>query len=350
MWGVEKGSMSTPVTINIIKALELMGLEGTAADLLASVNDNYEEVVTEIDLDPGFAELEARVAALETGSGPKWITPTGGDDTAMVNDAAEEMSSRGTGIYGAAPERGVLRLDGRFQMSDKLVIRDCHVDASSAVLDFTADVPIGVEIGTDDYSCRYRNLRLPEITRDGVASEPGTQGLVIRRMDSCILDPLVWGFEESLVLEPTTGGVAYNTFNVRRVTGRKAMVIRPLAAGWANQNTFVGGSFSSLPADGESRCIVTYFGPHSPNNNVWLNPSIEGTPEYLFDIAGHWNMLINPRTELGSGASTVADGIFRGASRENSVLGGYNPPLDIVDESGENLVLNAKQFVLGVNG
>jgi len=329
---------------NTLKAYDMLGLadEGNPtckewADGMRTAMLSNRNLITDVDWPaggspPDLADLEARVAALEA-AGSGWLQPTGGDDTALLQAAIVEEEAKGWG--------GVLRLQGVFKVSDTLTIRRCHVDAAHARLETTA--PVGIIVDTfpgsyDRYTYGSYQLALPRVIN--VASEywvPAAETVGIKVVSSnfslITVDADSW--DVALLLAPESSGVAYNTFHVKRLTGRVACRLMPRHSGdvfgWANQNTFIGGSYAWLrdPTDRE-HAIHIGSAPDVksiPNNNVWVNPSVEGF-DVAIDSGGSHDVFIAPRLETVSPTFR-----FRGYAHNNIVVGGYGAQNWDIDES-----------------
>ena len=261
------------------------------------------------DVESLLDALNFRIAALE--GLPLWpaVRPTGGDDTQMLLDKIAELE--------AGDGTGVLYLDGQFQTSGTLTIRNCHVAGSGAVLNSSAN--IAIQIGTPAVSCVNKRLDLPFIHDTDPAGNPEAVAVKVVAADSNVFTVGARRHHTPLLLAGDGAGVAYNTFTITELTGVRCLVIDPQNDGWVNQNTFIGGRYRGFDIDHERAIELRDNGTYEANNNVWVNPSIEGGPDFMLDVAASFNVFIAPRFE-GESARVR----FHGQARENLIFGGYD--------------------------
>ena len=154
-------------------------------------------------------------------------------------------------------------------------------------------------------------MRLPRVIAGnkvipGWGSVAGTVGAKADNLNSCaqIIVPHIQGFETGLLVYGQGNGCAYNTFQMGQLDNNKINLrIDADATGWSNQNTYIGGRYSHESAEGVAvagaRHVLMIAGlPNPINNNLWLNPSLEGnTAEFIVDAAGSANSFISARYE-----------------------------------------------------
>ena len=98
--------------------------------------------------------------------------------------------------------------------------------------------------------------------------------------------------------------------------------------GYCNQNTFYGGRYGHTSNESPHKVgtknifLAATTGQVSPNNNTWVNASIESpnVAEYLIDVqGGAYNQFLNPRMEYMVGIAKVRWGAF---ATRNQIIGG----------------------------
>jgi hypothetical protein len=132
-------------------------------------------------------------------------------------------------------------------------------------------------------------------------------------------------------------GCVYNTVTLGVLFGNKInlQLLPKTTNGWCNQNTFIGGRLGYSSSEGTSVAGVIQIQLRhqsgatnvAPNNNVFMNPSIEGEePQFHLDVQGSHNQWIAPRFEVATAtparvnfyAETVNE------TSDNILIGGYD--------------------------
>jgi hypothetical protein len=215
---------------------------------------------------------------------------------------------------------------------------------------------------------------LPKIDNaDHVAgwSGEGTGVRVLNCAGAIIFAPKVSNFAVGIHMDSnSSSGCAYNTIHIGRLTNNKKNIRlwASSSSGFVNQNTFIGGQYHIDSGEGSgiagARMIslepadVAEAAQNWPNNNTFVNPSIEGNgPEYHVELSGAYNGLITPRFEAttpkllqtghASSTKTLENFIFGGYEMHNvthsssgvvqmlCITGGRNPSQQVNGSAGE---------------
>jgi hypothetical protein len=210
-------------------------------------------------------------------------------------------------------------------------------------------------------------MRLPVVVAankvsTGWGAVAGTIGIDICNLYSAeVYIPHVQGFETGLRVYGMGGnGSSYVTIAVGHLDNNKVNErFDADGTGWANQITHIGGRWSHESAEGTNVSGTRHIrlenitGNADPNNNTWLNPSLESPTvvEFTIDVdGGSSNQWLNPRFEFTSGSSKIRWGA--GAVR-NMVFGGAQ--VDSVTETfvagcASNSILGTGKFRLSGQG
>lgn len=245
--------------------------------------------------------------------------------TAAINQAAED----------ARLNDGVLVIKGEYEINGTVQIR-CHLDAAAATLtayDTTLNPAVLVGARTAGERLSDRTIVLPHVIQAGKtlgAGWSGTDvGVEISNTYSChITTQRISSFSTNLWLSAYgSAGNVYNDITLGHLeNGKINLRLAPAdAAGWVNQNTFIGGRCYVASAEGTAiagvRHILIDTGTNPVNNNLFLNTSIEGNgPEYHVECFGLYNVFQNCRWE-----ASPAKIQFNGANGNSNVVAyGYN--------------------------
>jgi hypothetical protein len=258
------------------------------------------------------------------------------DDTAAIQAALDACELSGSVLMGAP---------GTFLISSTLVIK-CSCDLSMMTLTIAAGAStVAVRVGPN-VAGQYlfdADIVLPFII-NSAKSGAGWTGFtnsigveVANVYQSRITVPSIYNFGVGLSCGGYGVGCVYNTFTLGVIFGNKInlQLLPKTTTGWCNQNTFIGGRYGYSSAEGTSVSGVIQIQLRhqagatngAPNNNVFLNPSIEGNePQFHLDVQGAFNQWIAPRFEAGTSipgrvnfyAETV------GETSDNNLIGGYD--------------------------
>lgn len=241
----------------------------------------------------------------------------GADPTGVI-DATSAINS--ALIVGSKTNGPLVTGEGTYLISSKITIMS---DADFANCQFNASgigTGIAVEISTGSATdpldrLHRKHVVLPKLNND---DKPGTgwaaQGTGVRCVNlvNChVKVPQIEGFDTGLHVSAFTVGNAYNNYEVYRLGNNKVQckVMTGNAAGWCNQNTFLGsarGQIDSGEGSNISGCRHIQILPYDttdasanwPNNNLFLNWAIEGDgPEYDLEVSGQQNIFIGLRPE-----------------------------------------------------
>lgn len=237
---------------------------------------------------------------------------------------------------------------GEYTTDQTLTILD-SADLSRVVINYSGT---GTAVVVGENSTFHRNLTIhtPTViqTRKAVTgwvAVAGTVGIhVVNIYSSQIYLATIRNFETGLRVYGADGnGTAYVTFFMGHLDNNKVnFTTGASGTGWANQNTYIGGRYSHNSAEGQNTPGVIHIrleatSPNAaPNNNVWLNASLESPTvvQYTIDvIAGSQNMWINPRFEYTGGQGKVRWGA---QAVRNIINSGYGSDfIEITYVSGE---------------
>jgi hypothetical protein len=214
----------------------------------------------------------------------------------------------------------------------------CNVTASAeAIISYTGS-SIAVQVGTNTSGVflNRKRYQLPRVvnaaksaTGWAAANVVGTTGVKIINLNRSTVDvPHITNFETGLDVHGNGQGTAYVTFNIGSLDNNKVNLrLSAINSGWSNQNTFIGGSWSHASNEGTSvagtrHIVLEDIAVNAdPNNNVFLNPSLESPSvvEYTLHINGSYNVFIAPRFEWTGDHSKI----WWGASAfRNWIIGG----------------------------
>lgn len=244
--------------------------------------------------------------------------------TSAINSAAED----------ARLNDGVLMLKGEYEINGTVQVR-CHVDGwagTITVYDTTLNPALLVGARTAGERLNDRNILLPHVIQAGKigAGWSGTDvGVEISNAYSChITTQRISNFSTNLWLSAYGTGNVYNDITLGHLeNGKRNLRLAPGdAAGWVNQNTFIGGRCYVASAEGTAiagvRHILIDTGTNPVNNNLFLNTSIEANgPEYHVECFGSYNIFQNCRWEASLGAKVQFNGTD---GHSNVILYGYD--------------------------
>ena len=254
-----------------------------------------------------------------------------GDPTTAIQlaaDTARDANARLIGIHGT------------YTVTDTIVL-ECDGDLSQMKIeaDGSAVSPV-VRFGTvSGAPTSYRKMMLPRVRNSTrVLNEWGVGvGIELANCNTCSLFvPSTTEFEVGLDCGGYNSGFAYNTSELGFIYSNKINVrISPKAsAGWANQNTFIGGRLGFNTGDFTAsgyvgtRQVLISKGSTSgggPNNNTFITPSLESDlVEYMveFNESASYNQFINGRYEGTANNVLFTTGTASGLT-DNVFIGGY---------------------------
>jgi hypothetical protein len=262
------------------------------------------------------------------------VLPATLDDYTALQDAADTAASTGQRLVAA----------GAINTNSTLTV-DSDCDLSQLVYNYTG-TGTAVVVGDTTTASMLRTVELPKVVnagKSGTGWAAGTVGVKAVNLNACknVEVPHIQDFETGLLVYGQGTGVAYCNFVLGNLQNNKRnMVLDHDTAGWVNQNTFTGGRYWHLSAEGSNvtgarHLLITNTATNQINNNLFLGPSLEGnTPEYHADIAGTFNTLISARWEATTPKVRWQDNAAR-----NQILYGY-AAYNIVETFGTGTVGN----------
>jgi hypothetical protein len=257
------------------------------------------------------------------------------DDTAAIQAALTYCEVNDVKLMGDA---------GTYRVTSTLVI-NCNADLSLMLVTANAATVSPVIRVGPNAAAQYlfdADIQLPFISNSaklgiGWVGFDSSLGLeVANTYQSRVVVKSVRGFGVGMQVGGYGVGCAYNTFTIGLLFDNKInQRLRPGDAdGWSNQNTYIGGRYGHSSSEGSLVSGVRHIqlrdfdgtGPGAPNNNVWLNPSIEGNePEFHLDIQGSFNTFINPRLEVPVVSARVNyHAETTNETVNNNLVGGYD--------------------------
>ena len=276
-----------------------------------------------------FAETETKVAmdrAYRRGFSVKeWGAKGDGttDDSVAIQAAADAVAAYGIDAVLYFPE-------GVYRTSETLIL-SCSLDAAAATISYTG-TGIAVDLGDSRAagSVTFRkSMRAPRVvlaTKSGTGWVAGTTGIRLVNLNACdVYLPHVKNFETGASVYGFSAGNAYNTITLGALDNNQVnLSLDSNTAGWANQNVFIGGRFQHHSGEGANVAGARHLRIASPanpvNNNLFLNPSLEGnTPEFHLDMGGTANLVLNGRYEVTGGARVR----WRSGATQNQIMYGY---------------------------
>lgn len=260
-----------------------------------------------------FVEL-----ALQAGVDPTGVT----ECAAAINTAAAACLALGARLHAK----------GTYKIASTVTIAG-NADLGDATFNYTGTSGTAVRIGTaTSGSFVYRiQVVAPKIiatakTTTGWSQVAGTIGLDLSNLyASFVAVPHIQEFETGMRNYGKGAGFAYNTVRVGHLYNNKInQFVDSDATGWSNQNLYLGGQFSHISGEGTNvagaRHIEMVNSASVPNNNLWLNPSLEGNvSEFHAIVAGAYNVIDYGRWEAATPKVKWAPAAVR-----NEIRGGYN--------------------------
>lgn len=285
------------------------------------------------------------------------------DDTAALQAAADFCQVSGTPILG---------FEGTCTVTATINLNCIGDLAALTIRADTATVSPVVRVGTTAGNPTLLNgsLRLPKIVnsaKSGTGWPTLGTGLELANVYQAELYvPHVYGFFIGMFCGGHTSGFCYNTVHLGMISTNKIglRIQGRTAAGWANQNTFIGGRFFIPGNEGTgivgSRYIqltplnLAVVDNTWPNGNTFIGCTIEsGEPEYLLEVAGNNNTFLNCRFEAAPANVAMLGHASALMTYENMIIGGYNSSSLTLTQSGltaHNGILNPRSslgFALG---
>ena len=257
-------------------------------------------------------------------------------NTALIQAALDACEASGSVLVG---------VPGTFPINSTLIVK-CSCDLSMMTLTIAAGAStVGIRVGPNVVG-QYlfdKTIALPFII-NSAKSGAGWTGFensigveVANVYQSRITVPSVYNFGAGLSCGGYSVGCVYNVFTIGVLFGNKInlQLLPKTTTGWCNQNTFIGGRLGYSSGEGTSVSGVIQIQLRhqagatngAPNNNVFLNTSIEGDePQFHLDVQGAFNQFVSPRLEV----ATATPGRINfyaettGETSDNNLIGGYD--------------------------
>lgn len=251
------------------------------------------------------------------------VGSSGVDDTAAFQAAIDAAAAAGRPVIA----KGTFRINSGIILKGSTNFDNCQLNY------YGESAGAAVTVGTGVAFLRHLVI-LPKVlcvTKPSVGNGwlAGSIGIKVLNASECYFQvTVIQNFETNLVVSGENIGCVYNTFQLGSlIVGRTNLLLTGTGNGWVNQNLFLNGRFMGNPAEGGAPIFDTaqikfnYAAPSvSPNNNTFVNCSIEGTMHHFnLDIdGGYYNIWLNNRFE---GTPRVRWGAN---SAYNEIIGGYD--------------------------
>lgn len=236
----------------------------------------------------------------------------------------------------AAGENATLLIPrGRYRIDSGVVVESA-LEATEATLRYygtgTALTLGSADSGASTARQVFRAPRVINMTRT-TGWDGTTTGIQTNNLNTCEVHvPFVQDFENGLVVWGNNGGHAHTTFMLGSLwENHKNLVIGCTPGGYANQNLFLNGRLQQSTGKGgtiddlnaSQIYMVTENSEGGPNNNLFLNTSIEGAnvAYYRVQIAGSYNQFVNVRWESPAGVNPRVR--YLASALRNKIVGGY---------------------------
>lgn len=284
------------------------------------------------------AELQGvPLKALTTIGGAQGFVYPAGSDLGTITQSSLQTAADQAFAASTAQKSVRLVASGEITTDQTTIIRS-DADLSNLKINYTG-TGVAVQIGVETTLLQNVTVRCPKVvcSRNTVGSNwvnvPGTVGIRSVNVSQSIIDVMyVSQFETGLSVDGRNNQAhAYTTYNLGNLYNNKRnLVMDNDGLGWTTQNTFVGGRYAHASAEGinvtgvEQILVKPTSNPsrNSTSNNVFINPSVEGAaPQYHLSIAGRYNVIINPRLEVGGGENARVR--YYDGARFNQIIGGY---------------------------
>lgn len=335
----------------VIKATEAAAAAAAAQDTARGFREELAPQVAALNTAAGYAPgdpTDAAVAALAAQPASQYraaedpaiarVATAAAEDTMglVLAGKAFDAARLQTAADRAAAEGKRLWAAGTLTTAQTLVLH-CDMDLGGLTINYTGP-GTAVELG-DITGTTFRLAgTTPRVVNAGAwAENAGTIGIrMINVNTSTLTIPYVRGFGVGVQLYGAGTGVVYNTVTVGHLdNNRTNLQLDRDAAGWANENIFIGGRYSHNSANGDrvpgtAHIDLVERPVNSINNNLWLKPSIEGNvAEYHAKISGAYNVIQSGRWESSLGPRVR----WMGTAQFNALRDGYQ--VHMVEESWE---------------
>jgi hypothetical protein len=274
------------------------------------------------------------------------------DDTTNLQAAIDAAIAAGVSLNGVA---------GTSVVTSTIVMEGLIGDLS--MMEFSAasasvDPVVRVGVNTGGPTLLNGKLRLPRVTNSSYIAGSGWAGFgtgidLANIYQSEIFIPQVTGFDIGVDVGGYDSGCAYNTISILMLQNNKRgiRIGGKATTGWANQNVFFIQRAFINSGEGSAISGARYllFAPFNtatndvswPNGNTIIGMTLESNePEYLAEIAGNNNVLLNCRFEATNPPVKLTGHASVTLTYENMIIGGYQcqqivfTESDIVDYSG----------------
>lgn len=246
------------------------------------------------------------------------------------------LSDLQTALNSAATFGTTVWASGTYTTSSTLTVA-ASCDLSNVQINYTG-TGTAVLAGTTTGSIHRKTMHLPSVRNmnkvsNGWAAVAGSIGIdLVNLYTTNVSFPHIRNFEIGLrVYGMNNQGSSYLTITLGHLDNNKInqqVDAHDPSGGWANQVLFLGGRSSHDSNEGQNVAGTKHIHIKAlninadPNNNLWLNSSLEspGVVEWAIDAAGgSVNMWLNPRFEFTGGNAKVRWGA---RAVRNRIVGG----------------------------
>jgi hypothetical protein len=259
------------------------------------------------------------------------IAPSGGDDTAAIQAAANALAPGGTLWF----KPGIYQTTGTITFGKVNVNMPIDVGFSPNTSGFINYTGTGQAVVFDGTA--FCDISI-SVKHNGIDWDDGgdttSEGVVFRNCNNVRARVSAVQFNKGVVLRGDNAGASYNEFDLIRVDLNKSgLYFNSVGTGWTNQNTFTGQIRASSGATSYTGTRLIEMAQAS-NGNTFLGLTLEGSQqERTWVVSGTYNVFLNCRLE----AVPVGSCEFTATSGRNMVIGGYNhlqPTQNIFADAG----------------
>ena len=283
----------------------------------------------------------ANAAYVAEGAAFSDIAKYAGVDSTGVNECAAAINTALDAIA-AAGRRAYAR--GTFKIASTVTFA-ANADFADATFNYTAGSGVAVQVGTATSGSEIERIdvHLPRVdatlnaTGEGWSDTANVVAVdVVNLYSSRVTIPHVQGAGVGVRVRGVGTGCVHNQFTLGHLDNNKTnLQLTADSTGWCNENLFLGGRLSHESAEGTdvvgTRQVALTVCTNPVNNNVFLQPSIEGdVAEFHAEIAGSYNRIIQGRWEastpkvrwLADADTNVVDGGYNSGSIAQTIVSG----------------------------
>jgi len=240
------------------------------------------------------------------------VEPSGGDDTAAIQAAADSLAPGGTLVF----------REGEYSTSDTLTFGNINVQMSMTALYVTQITYSGTGTAVEISGANGCDIRLAihRASRLWDSTDSTSKGVVIENTYHARFHLDIREFCAGLTLHGDAAGVSYNIFDLEVLDNKTGVKFEQVNSGWTNQNEFHGRvAFFSGAASYVGTVMVDNTA--QSNGNTWMCFGFEGSSQETTLLeGGDANVYVGCRWEANPDGSIQ----FLAGSSANKIIGGYD--------------------------